>query len=46
LNDALFHFNTQDLLVAGLTAETTELVLRGVTTDGTEFTGTDAVAVK
>ena len=46
LNDALFHFNTQDLVVAGLTAETTELVLRGETTDGTEFTGTDAVAVK
>lgn len=46
LKDALFHFNTQDLVAAGLTAETTELVLRGMTTDGVEFTGTDAVAVK
>ena len=46
LNDVLFHFNTQDLVAAGLTAETTELVLRGLTTDGTEFMGTDAVAVK
>ena len=46
LNDALFHFNTQDLVAAGLTAETTELVLHGMTTDGVEFTGTDAVAVK
>jgi len=46
LNDALFHFNTQDLVTAGLTAATTELVLHGETTDGTEFTGTDAVAVK
>jgi hypothetical protein len=45
-NDALFHFNTQDLVAAGLTSETTELVLRGLTTGGTEFTGTDAVAVK
>ena len=46
LNAALFHFNTQDLVAAGLTAETTELVLNGTTTDGVEFTGTDAVAVK
>ncbi|MCL7959515.1 MAG: hypothetical protein M8861_04895, partial [marine benthic group bacterium] len=46
LNDALFHFNTQDLVAAGLTAATTELVLHGETTDGTEFSGTDAVAVK
>ena len=46
LNDALFHFNTQDLVAAGLIAATTELVLHGETTDGTEFTGTDAVAVK
>ncbi|MEK6253249.1 MAG: hypothetical protein N2B05_00995 [Gemmatimonadales bacterium] len=46
LNDALFHFNTQDLVAAGLIAETTELVLHGMTTDGVEFTGTDAVAVK
>lgn len=46
LNDALFHFNTQDLVAAGLTAETTELVLHGETEDGVEFTGTDAVAVK
>jgi hypothetical protein len=46
LQDALFHFNTQDLVAAGLTAETTELVLHGMTTDDVEFTGTDAVAVK
>ncbi len=46
LKDALFHFNTQDLVAAGLTAETTELVLHGRTTDGVEFMGTDAVAVK
>ena len=46
LNDALFHFNTQDLVAAGLTAETTELVLHGLTTDAVEFMGTDAVAVK
>ena len=46
LKDALFHFNTQDLVEAGLTAETTELVLHGTTTDGVEFSGTDAVAVK
>ncbi|MBT8479697.1 MAG: hypothetical protein KJO06_12320 [Gemmatimonadetes bacterium] len=46
LADALFHFNTQDLIAAGLTAETTELVLRGMTTDGVEFTGVDEVAVK
>lgn len=46
LKDALFHFNTQDLVAAGLTTETTELVLHGMTTDGVEFTGTDAVAVK
>ena len=46
LNDALFHFNTQDLVAVGLIAETTELVLHGMTTDGVEFTGTDAVAVK
>lgn len=46
LQDALFHFNTQDLVAAGLTAGTTELVLRGMTTAGAQFTGTDAVAVK
>ena len=46
LNDALFHFNTQDLVAAGLTAETTELVLNGMAAGGVEFTGTDAVAVK
>jgi hypothetical protein len=46
LQDALFHFNTQDLVAVGLTAETTELVLHGMTTDDVEFTGTDAVAVK
>jgi hypothetical protein len=46
LKDALFHFNTQDLVAAGLTAETTELVLHGTTIDGVEFSGTDAVAVK
>lgn len=46
LKDALFHFNTQDLVAAGLTVETTELVLHGMTTDGVEFSGTDAVAVK
>ena len=46
LEDALFHFNTQDLVAAGLTFGTTELVLRGMTTEGVEFTGTDAVAVK
>lgn len=46
LSDALFHFNTQDLVAAGLTEETTELVLRGSTTGGTEFTGTDVVDVK
>jgi len=46
LKDALFHFNTQDLVAAGMNAETTELVLRGMTTDEVEFTGTDAVAVK
>jgi len=46
LKDVLFHFNTQDLVEAGLTAETTELVLHGMTADGVEFAGTDAVAVK
>jgi hypothetical protein len=46
LTDALFHFNTRDLVAAGLTTETTELVLHGMTTEGTEFTGTDAVTVK
>jgi hypothetical protein len=46
LADALFHFNTQDLIAAGLTAETTELILRGTTTDGVEFSGVDEVAVK
>jgi hypothetical protein len=45
LADALFHFNTQDLVAAGLTAGTTELTLRGMTTGGMEFSGTDAVAV-
>ena len=46
LADALFHFETQALIGAGLTAETTELVLRGETTDGVAFTGSDAVNVK
>ncbi len=47
LQDALFHFNTQDLVEeAGLTVATTELVLRGMTTGGVEFSGSDAVAVK
>ncbi len=46
LQDALFHFNTQDLVFAGLTKETTELILRGMTTGGVEFSGSDAVAVK
>ncbi len=46
LADALFHFETQALIAAGLNAETTELVLRGMTTDGVEFSGTDAVNVK
>jgi hypothetical protein len=46
LQDALFHFNTQDLVFAGLTAVTTELVLHGMTTGGVEFSGSDAVAVK
>lgn len=46
LNDALFHFNTQDLVAAGLTVATTELTLQGTTTDGVEFSGTDAVLVK
>ncbi len=46
LADALFHFNTQDLVAAGLTAETTELILHGTTTDGVEFSGVDEVAVK
>jgi len=46
LQDALFHFNTQDLVMAGLMAETTELVLRGMTTGEVEFSGSDAVAVK
>ena len=46
LQDALFHFNTHDLLEAGLTEETTEFVLRGTTTGGVEFSGIDAVAVK
>ncbi len=46
LQDALFHFNTQDLVMAGLIAETTELVLHGMTTEGVEFSGSDAVAVK
>lgn len=46
LSDALFHFNTQDLVAAGLIAGTTELTLRGMTTDGVAFSGTDAVAVK
>lgn len=46
LHDALFHFNTQDLMEAGLTLATTELVLLGMTTGGVEFSGSDAVAVK
>lgn len=46
LQDALFHFNTHDLVMAGLMAETTELVLRGMTTGEVEFSGSDAVAVK
>jgi hypothetical protein len=46
LNDALFHFNTQDIVAAGVTAATTELVLRGMTNEGTGFSGTDAVSVK
>jgi len=46
LNDALFHFNTQDIVAAGVTAATTELVLRGMTDEGTGFSGTDAVSVK
>jgi len=45
LKDALFHFNTQDLVAAGLTEETTELVLHGMTTEGVEFSGADEVAV-
>jgi len=45
LSDALFHFNTQDLVAAGLTLETTELVLRGMTTEGMEFSGVDEVLV-
>jgi hypothetical protein len=46
LQDALFHFNTRDLVEAGLTVATTELVLRGTTTGGVEFSGSDTVAVK
>ena len=46
LQDALFHFNTQDLVEAGLMVGTTELVLRGTTTGAVEFSGSDAVAVK
>ncbi len=46
LTDALFHFNTQDLVEAGLTVETTELIIHGMTTDEIEFSGTDAVGVK
>lgn len=46
LKDALFHFNTQDLVAAGLTVETTELIIHGMTTDEVEFSGVDAVAVK
>lgn len=45
LKDALFHFNTQDLVTAGLTEETTDLVLYGMTTEGVEFSGADEVAV-
>jgi hypothetical protein len=45
LDDALFHFNTQDLVAAGLTLETTELVIHGTTTGGMEFSGVDAVSV-
>jgi hypothetical protein len=46
LQDALFHFNTKDLVDAGLMVGTTELVLRGTTTGAVEFSGSDAVAVK
>lgn len=46
LSDALFHFNTQDLVSAGLTEETTELIIHGMTMDGVEFSGADQVAVK
>jgi hypothetical protein len=46
LQDALFHFNTQELVEAGLTVATTELLLHGMTTEGVEFSGSDAVAVK
>ena len=46
LKDALFHFNTQDLVFAGLNDATTELVLHGMTTEGVEFSGADEVAVK
>ena len=45
LADALFHFNTEDLVTAGLTLETTELVIHGMTEGGMEFSGTDAVSV-
>jgi hypothetical protein len=45
LDDALFHFNTQDLVAAGLNSATTELVLRGTTTGGASFSGSDAVVV-
>ena len=46
LRDALFHFRTQDLVSAGLNENTTELVLRGMTTEGVEFYGTDEVRVR
>ena len=47
LRDALFHFNTWELVESGdVTDETTELVLRGQTTDGAAFTGSDEVVVK
>jgi hypothetical protein len=45
LADALFHFNTEDLVTAGLTLETTELVIHGMTHEGVEFSGMDAVSV-
>jgi hypothetical protein len=45
LADALFHFNTQDLVSAGLTEETTELIIHGMTEDEVEFSGADQVTV-
>ena len=46
LKDALFHFETRDLVEAGMTEQTTELVLHGMTTEGAEFYGAAEVAVK